>query len=207
MSDRREDLNSPEEAQLTAMEGLQSKMWTALPGIVADVDLEAQTCSVQPSIQGVTSDRNNQELDVNLPLLINVPIVWPRAGGFALTMPLAAGDEVLVIFSSRAIDSWWQNGGVGTQVEARMHDLSDGFAIPGPTSQPKKLANVSATGAQLRNEAGTAYIEITVAGAVNIVAPGGYSLVSPAATHNTKNIGATHQHLASGGSGLGGVPA
>jgi hypothetical protein len=98
---------------------------------------------------------------VNLPLLINVPIVFPASGGFLLTLPLAAGDEVLVVFASRCIDSWWQSGGVGRPMEARMHDLSDGFAIPGPRSQAKLPgAAVSTTKAQLRNNAGTVYLQV-----------------------------------------------
>jgi len=96
--------------------------------------------------------------------------VWPRAGGFALTFPIAAGDEVLVVFASRCIDSWWQSGGVGAPAEARMHDLSDGFAILAPTSQPKKLTGVSSTNVQLRDESGTTYVEITPDGKARVVA-------------------------------------
>lgn len=160
MSDRKEDLNDPQVAVLSALAGLQSRMWTALPGIVISADLSAQTCVVQPAVKGILFDRNNNEIPVNMPPLLDVPIVWPRAGGFAVTLPLAEGDEVLVVFSSRAIDSWWQSGEVGAPVEARMHDLSDAFAIPGPTSQAKKLENVQTDGVELRNESRSTYIKL-----------------------------------------------
>jgi len=158
---RAENLDDQEEASLQMLEGLQAKMWTALPGIVVSADLEKQTCVVQPSIRGVIMDENNNATSVQLPLLGDVPICFPRAGGFALTVPLSPGDEVLVVFSSRAIDSWWQSGGIGAPVEARMHSLSDGFAVLAPTSQPKKLNAVQTDGIELRNEARTTYIKLT----------------------------------------------
>ena len=50
-----------------------------------------------------------------------------------------------------------------------MYDLSDGFPILAPTSQPKRLTNVSATAVQLRNESGDVFIEISQDGNVKIV--------------------------------------
>jgi hypothetical protein len=194
-----ERINDPEDAQRTALAGLQARIRTAMPGIVTAVDLGRQVLSVQPAIQGQQDSPDGTTANVNLPLLVDVPICWPRAGGFAITFPIAPGDEVLVVFGDRCIDAWWQSGGVGVALEQRMHDLSDAFAIPGPSSQPRKLAGVSATAMQMRNDAGTAYIEITPAGFVNIV--------SGALTHNGKNIGATHTHVGvATGIGTSGVP-
>ena len=159
--DRRERLDDPEESMRMALEDFQSQIWTALPGVVSVVDLDKQTVSVQPSIQGSVSSADGSSQSVNLPLLVDVPICWPRAGGFAVTFPVKAGDEVLVVFASRCIDSWWQSGGVGAQAEVRMHDLSDGFAILAPTSQPKVLSDVQTDGVEMRNEARDTYIKLT----------------------------------------------
>jgi hypothetical protein len=122
------------------------------------------TCEIQPSIQGRIQNPDNSYMMVNLPVLVDCPIVFPGAGGFILTLPIAAGDEVLVVFASRCIDSWWQSGGIGVPMEFRMHDLSDGFAIPGPRSQPKVVSAISSSNAQLRNEAGDIFLEISAAG-------------------------------------------
>ena len=215
---RSERLDDLEEGLRIAMESHQSHMWTSIPGIVAGVDLAAQTLSVQPSIQGSVTAPDGSVQAVNLPLLVDVPIVWPRAGGFALTFPIKAGDEVLVVFASRCIDAWWQGGGVGAQAEARMHDLSDGFAILAPTSQPKKFSGVSSSNVQLRDESGTTYVEITPGGAARVVgatkidieAPtinitgnvvhGGGSLVSNGITFGTHK----HTGVQSGPSNTGG---
>lgn len=170
-TDRRQLLNDAEEAQRLVLDGRQSNIWTAMPCIVTSVDFSTMTLEAQPAIQGTIEDENGVSRSVNYPLLVDVPIVFPSAGGFTLTMPIAVGDEVLVIFASRCIDSWWQSGGIGRPMEARMHDLSDGFAIPGPKSQPKKISGISSTGAQIRNDAGTTYIEISADGKIKLVSP------------------------------------
>jgi len=162
-------LNDSEEAFRSAFDGRQVRMWTALPGIVTAVDFSKMTCSVQPAIQASVVNEDGSSTRVNLPLLLDVPIVFPSAGGFTITFPLAINDEVLVIFSSRCIDAWWQSGGVQRAMEARMHDLSDGFAIPGPKSVPNVIGSISSTALQIRNNAGTSYIEMGADGKIKLV--------------------------------------
>ena len=188
-----------------------------MPGIVQSVDLAKMTCVVTLAIQGVVTDTvTNVETPVTINPLHDVPICFPSAGGFTLTLPMAAGDEVLVVIASRCIDSWWANGGLlNVPMEARMHDLSDGFAIPGPRSQPRVISGISATKAQLRNDAGTVYVEITPAGAVNIVAPAGAGITGNLTVSGTitaaEVIGggkhlSTHTHPVTTAPGTTGAP-
>ncbi len=158
--DRAQLLNDSEEAMRLVLDGRQANIWTAMPGTITAVDLDEMTCEVQPAIKASVEDENGNIQIVNLPVLIHVPIVFPSAGGFALTFPIAVGNEVLVVWACRAIDSWWQSGGEQKPVEARMHDLSDGFAIPGPKSQPNVLANISTTRTELRNNGKTVYFSV-----------------------------------------------
>ncbi|MFW8450019.1 Gp138 family membrane-puncturing spike protein, partial [Klebsiella pneumoniae] len=72
-------------------------------------------------------DESGAQVSVNLPLLVDVPVVFPRGGGCTLTFPVKPGDECLVIFADRCIDFWWQSGGIQEPVDERMHDLSDAF--------------------------------------------------------------------------------
>lgn len=160
--DRRERVADPEEAMRMALSGQQSKLWTALPGIVSGFNASAMTCTVQPAISGARLVRGGSVVDVNLPVLLDCPVCFPSGGGATLTFPIKPGDECLVVFSSRCIDSWWQLGGVQGQAEMRMHDLSDGFVIPGPRSQPRKIS-VSNDAVQLRTDDGAAYVEINPA--------------------------------------------
>jgi hypothetical protein len=165
--DPREYLNDSEEAQRLAMEGNQAGIWTAMPCIVQSVDLTKMTLSCVIAIQGRMEDQNGLLSFVNISPIQDVPIVFPSAGGFTITMPIAVGDEVLVLFAARCIDSWWQNGGFGNvPMEYRMHDLSDGFAIPGPKSVPRAIASISATDLQIRNDAGTTYLSIGADGKI-----------------------------------------
>ena len=165
---RVERLDDDEETLRLAQENAQAGMWTAMPGIVQEVDLARQTCSVQPAIRGTITNERGETSTCDMPLLVDVPIVFPRGGGFTLTFPVKAGDECLVVFASRCIDAWWQNGGVQEQAERRMHDLSDGFAILAPTSQPKALGGVSDSTVQLRSDDGGTFVEIANGGLVNV---------------------------------------
>ncbi|MCK4883522.1 MAG: translation initiation factor IF-2 [Candidatus Diapherotrites archaeon] len=160
MKNRKERFPDEEDALRNMMESHQAGLWTALPCLIDSVDLVKQTVSAQPTIKGTVSKQDGTTEEVDLPLLVDVPIMFPRAGGFALTFPIAEGDECLVVFASRCIDSWWQSGGIQSQAEKRMHDLSDGFCMLAPTSQPNVLENVSATSVQLRSEDGADIIEI-----------------------------------------------
>jgi phage baseplate assembly protein gpV len=157
--DRRERIGDPEEMMRMAAEGSQSKLWTAMPGIVQSFDAAAMTCVVQPAISAVVRDETGQFGEVVLPLLLDCPVVFPGGGGCTLTFPIKQGDECLVVFASRCIDSWWQLGGIQGQAELRMHDLSDGFVLPGVRSQPRKF-NVDTATAQLRSDDGAAYVSV-----------------------------------------------
>lgn len=171
MADRNQLLNDPEQALRLAFDGRLATLWTAMPGIVAGVDLATMTLSVQPAIQGQITDESGAVQYVNLPLLIHVPIIYPSSGGFALTLPVVVGDEVLIIWASRCIDAWWQSSGIQKPIEARMHDISDGFALLGVRSQPKVITAIKSDGAQLRNEAGTTYVELSANGKIKLVSP------------------------------------
>lgn len=162
--DRNQILNDPETAQRYALQSLQAQMWTSFPAIVQSVNLAQMTLSCVPVTKGVETNSDGTQSYVNMPALLDVPICFPSAGGFLITLPIKAGDEILAVIASRCIDAWWQNGGFQNPMELRMHDLSDGFAIPGPRSLPNVVSGISADGLQVRNDAGTVIFGLTAAG-------------------------------------------
>jgi Phage protein Gp138 N-terminal domain len=177
-----ERLTHPYPALRNAFQGEQRKLWTALPAIVqaaSPVVAADGTITCVPALKGRIRNLAGDESDVQLPPLIKVPVVCFGGGGFSITAPLAASDEVLVVFASRCLDAWWQNGGVQTQLELRLHSLSDGMAIPGLRSMPRALANYSPTTLQVRSDDGTTYVELAGGGIVNVVAPTGIKLTTP----------------------------
>lgn len=159
-----------------------SMLRVSMPGIIQSFDPIACTCTVQPAITGRVANEAGEFKSAPLPLLVDVPVLFPRGGGCTITFPVKAGDECLVVFSDRCIDFWWQNGGVQEPVDPRQHDLSDAFAFIGPQSQAEVIGNISTSTLQMRTDDGAAYIELDPnSHAVNIVAPGGLNVTTPLA--------------------------
>lgn len=171
--DQRERMADLEEVLRLTFESHQAELWTALPAIVQSYDPEEVTVSAQPTIQAYVRDKDGNWTWTNLGMLIHCPVVFPGGGGFLMTFPIQPGDEVLVIIASRCIDAWWQNGGIQTQSQLRMHDLSDGFALPRVFSKPNAPSSLSTQNAQLRTRDGSCLLEITPGGVIHLAAPGG----------------------------------
>lgn len=190
------------ELQRRINDSLGINIRVAAPGIIQSVDYDKQTCTVQLAIrEQLNYDGNLQWVDV--PVLLDVPFFVYSGGGYCLTLPVSAGDECLVVFGDSCIDAWWQSGGVQNQIDHRRHDLSDGFAVVGFRSQANVVGGFSAGSAQLRNAAGSAYIEIA-GSTINIV--GGSVNISGGTTIDGVNfLGHTHSGVMSGGSNTGGV--
>jgi hypothetical protein len=131
---------------------------TGMPGIVQSFNRETQTAVVQPAIQRLIVGESEP---VTLPVCPDVPVFFPGGGGYVLTLPVAQGDECLLQFSERAIDFWFDRGGVQQPSEVRTHDLSDGFAFVGFRSKPNFIAGgVAAGGCELRAVDGSICIRI-----------------------------------------------
>jgi len=163
---------------IAALQLWQSDIWTALPGIVQAVNLAEETVDVQVAVKMTQTDKMGVETQISVPKLIHCPIAFPSGGGFLLALPIAAGDEVLIIIASRCVDGWWDNGGEQPQLEFRMHDLSDGFVIPGIRSRPRARSGLSSANVQLRKDDGTALLEITPSGNINITTTGNVNVTA-----------------------------
>ena len=167
------------------MEGMRSGLWTAMPGIIQSFSASAVTATVQMAIKGIVQDQAGKSQFVNLPLLVDVPVFFPRGGNCTLTFPVAKNDECLVVFASRCVDGWFQSGGIQAPLQPRMHSMSDGFALVGFFSQATKISGISTSTAQLRSNDGSTYIDLNPsAQTVKVVAPGGFEVDSPTITLN-----------------------
>ena len=180
MSDFRELIGNKFANQLMDFHRNQANIWTQLPGIITSVNLVNMTAEVQPAIKTRYFKEDGTTTDMQIPVLLDCPIIFTSGGGVTFTFPINVGDECLIFFSSRCIDNWWSTGQVSTQAELRMHDLSDGFVLPGIKSLPNVIHNISSTTAQLRSNDGNTFIEldpvhhnvnVSTTGSVNITAP------------------------------------
>jgi hypothetical protein len=174
--DRLERTNDKEAALRAAFAGWQSGVFTALPAIIESFNAAKQTCTATCTVQAQVTDKAGAKSWVTLPKLVDVPVHFPSGGGYTMTFPVAQGDEALIVFSSRCIDNWWLAGGVRSQADLRMHDLSDGFAFVGIRSQVRLLAGGVKPSAQFRSDDGLTYVELAAGSVVNIKAPGGIDL-------------------------------
>jgi hypothetical protein len=116
-----------QELLLQAIESRVTDIHVALPAIVQKYDATKQTCEVQPCIKKKYSDNTV----VNLPLITNVPVVFPRTSKAYLHIPLKKNDYVLLIFCERSLDIFMQKGGIVDPEDYRKHNLSDAVAIAG----------------------------------------------------------------------------
>lgn len=184
-----ERLDTPEEERHASAFNNAAQLRVAVPGIVESFDPIKQTVSVQPAIKENIQVGEAEVKSEKLPILTDVPVYIPRAGGFCITLPIVKGDECLLIFSDMCIDGWWQSGGIQDQMETRRHDLSDAFAIVGITSQPRRVVNYSPDKLQVRTDSGSVALEISQGG-INIV---GNLTVTGTVTSGGINLN-THRH-------------
>jgi hypothetical protein len=148
-------------------------LFVGLPGRVDSYNPVTQKASIKPLLKRAFIDNaGNEGLD-ELPVLPDVPVIFPRGGGYYLSMPIEKNDNVLLLFCDRSIDTYMVSTGVVDldPVDLREHDLSDAVAIPGFFPTPKVIKDVIATdavfgkeqGAQIRAKGST--VEVTTAGA------------------------------------------
>lgn len=110
----------------------------ALPGRVEKYDAAEQKADIKPMVQDLVPTREGTELVESLPVIPNVPVAFPRGGGYFMTFPLQQGDFVLLVFNERSIDTWASGDGAEKNPDDfRTHNLTDAVAIPGfyPFSQ------------------------------------------------------------------------
>lgn len=112
-----------------------AQLRVALPGQIVTFDAAKRTAVVQPSFNRTYNDGTEKPM----PLLVDVPVLTLQGGGIHVGLPITPGDECLVVFADSSIDAWFSYGGQQTPLDARKHDLSDGFALVGLNSQAKPL--------------------------------------------------------------------
>lgn len=100
---------------------------TCLPGRVEKYDFKTQKATVKPLLKKVYNDKSVLEM----PVLPNVPVIFPRTKRSGVTFPLERGDGVLLLFTERALERWKLSGDVSEPGDSRRFDLTDSVCIPG----------------------------------------------------------------------------
>jgi hypothetical protein len=176
-----------------------------LPGIIKSFNPTTQYASVQLAIAENVRQPDGSKLPTELPLLDDVLVLLPGDSNYCMTFPSLVGSECYVCFADMCINAWATNGFENNQGRTvaqkqeleRRHDLSDGFAILAPRSQPNRIPNYSTTALEIRTMDGTAKIALTNSGTVLLKGTGleidgtGGIIVKPGTTPSNACIAVT----------------
>lgn len=146
-----------------------SEVHTCLPGAI--VSFDGTHAVVKPALDKSLASGES----LSAPNIVRVPVCFAcGAGGKAIvSVPLAAGDPVLLHFAERALENWL-SGTDGEPGDPRQFDLSDAFATP--VCRPGVHA-VDTENLVIQLDAAT--IKISPDGAVDITAAAGASITAP----------------------------
>lgn len=154
------------EAVIDARE--RERGWHTLLGIVESFDASRKSVNVQPT----TLERRPDGTEQAIPLLVNVPYEFPRAGGgpgFVIEWPVAPGDVVEVRILRHAYDQWLLKGGHGVSERFNVrYDLGQAVASPGPRTFTNTDPLTSTTDLVIRAVDGSVSISLKPGGVVEI---------------------------------------
>lgn len=134
---------------------------------------------IDPQIQQVRRDLKGVETPEDLPVLDRMPIAMFKAGGFVLTLPVAVGDEGIVLFSDRSLSVWKETGAKSPPRESHFHSLDDGVFFPIPTSKKGAIANYDPTSLYAGAEDQSAYLQISPGGIAKLFAATSFTVDTP----------------------------
>ncbi len=120
---------------------------TCAPYKVLAYDASAQTVDVQPQIKRYFLDEDGRRTAEALPKLYGVPVGFPRAGGFHISMPIIVGDFVLVVFGEEPTQAWRQKAREVEPGFLDRHGLNGAFALPCGFPDAEKLGTAPPTDA------------------------------------------------------------
>lgn len=146
---------SLEKVLATAIEARLFDVHTGIPGVVESYDPGTETVTVRPALKRKYQDGTL----VELPLILNVPVLFPRGGKASITFPLKKGDSGFLLISERSLDVWKAKGGVVDPNDPRKFNLTDAVFFPG--GYPKSKPSGRATADKLRITNGDSEIEMT----------------------------------------------
>lgn len=120
-----------------AIENRLLDVHTALIAKVESYDSEKQQVNVSPVPKRRIKSLEGQLVNEQLPMLCDVPVLFPRAGGYFISFPVQPGDFVQLVFNESSIDEWLLDGASGFDSPHRF-TLQGAVAIPGiyPESRP-----------------------------------------------------------------------
>ena len=94
-------------------------------------DPATRKADVSPVVKEWRYDEADAKVEEALPIIPNVPVQFPSAGGLSITFPIPKGTTGICIFSDVGLDQWLAVGGTVGAGSERRHSLADAIFIPG----------------------------------------------------------------------------
>ncbi len=105
-------------------------------GIIQSFDAESLTVEVLLTDKKLLGLNKDGSQNVRNYALINAKVCYCSP---FMSFPINRGDECVVLFSDRELESWFTTGEPSAPKYSRMHDLTDAVAIIGIRSLPKVI--------------------------------------------------------------------
>lgn len=181
----------------TLTKWLRGEVDDMLPATVVSYDDATNRAVIRPLVMvGTTS--GGKVARAQIP---NVPVFRFGGGGFFMRHPIKAGDFGWVKANDRDISLVMQSGGrMDWPNTKRLHSFSDAMFFP-DTVKDWIVSGENADASVWQSLDGATVIalhddkiELTQGVSKITISAAGVDIVSPALTHNGKNIGATHIH-------------
>ena len=180
-----------EEVITFAIERGAADLRVALPGKIHSYDATTQKASVKPLVQRLTATQDGKGLLEPIPIINDVPVIFPRSGAFFMSFPLAVDDCVLLIFNDASIDNYMIGKIKGEDVnpdDFRTHSLSDAVCLPGFYPFLSALKQADTTDMTLGKDDGGIQIHLTPGGTVDVKFGGGTAGKSAAVAENLQTF-------------------
>lgn len=126
---------------------------TALIAKVESYDAEKQLVNVAPVLKRSVARRDGDFTHETLPLLCDVPVLFPRAGGYFISFPVKPGDFVQLIINETDIEAWFDESQPSIAHDERF-TLQGAVALPGIFPQSMALKGAHETNLVLGQEKG-----------------------------------------------------
>jgi hypothetical protein len=126
---------------------------TALIAKVESYDVKTQQVNVSPVLKRSVVTMDGDWVSEDLPVLCDVPVLFPRAGGFFISFPIQPGDFVQLIFNEVEIEDWHDDSSP-TIAHSQRFTMQGAVAIPGIFPQAKSLLDAHKTNFVMGKEQG-----------------------------------------------------
>jgi hypothetical protein len=167
-----------------------------LPARIVEYFPDNQTATIQICAERIVSDANSSSDLVIREPLEGVPVHTPSGGGWAMTMPIKAGDTCILFFSQVGYDHWLYDDRdeAGTLAKLpqewlrRSFSEDDGYALVGLNTLPRAIKSYSANDSQWRNEDASQIIDLREDLSIVITSPTSVTINAPSVTVNAPSV-------------------